>query len=210
MAWNFKSGMGLFKPYFIGDILSPHREEEIRLLNRQLMVQHSSGGKSVRFVKRTSPTLEEGCKISQRMREKHWRGVAERKLVFQAVVQQQERERKGRSWRFVFFPAPCKQCFDSAAQTSKMNLQSVHLTSYPPLLPRSPTFTVKFLLCATPKTFAQKPAPSPRPLGNEKMENTLLSSRKSWTLPAQGNLYVNSDTLQSFLCNTFGLQPGSK
>ena len=43
MAWNFKSGMGLFKRYFMGDSMSPHREEEIRLLNRQLMVQHSSG-----------------------------------------------------------------------------------------------------------------------------------------------------------------------
>lgn len=76
MAWNFKSGMGLFKRYFMGDILSPHREEEIRLLNRQLMVQHSSGGKSVRFIKLTNPALEEGYKISQRMEERHWREEA--------------------------------------------------------------------------------------------------------------------------------------
>ena len=56
--------------------MSPHREEEIQLLNRQLMVQHSSGGKSVRFVKLTSPGLEEECKISQRMEERHWREEA--------------------------------------------------------------------------------------------------------------------------------------
>ena len=106
--------MGLFKPYFMGDILSPHREEEIRLLNRQLMVRHSSGGESVRFIKRISPALEEGCKISQRMGERHWGGVALRKLVFQAVVQQQEREGKGREGKELevcFLPCPLQAMF---------------------------------------------------------------------------------------------------
>ena len=41
------------------------------------MVYHSSGGKSVRFIKLTSPAPEEGCKISQRREEvgRHWKEV---------------------------------------------------------------------------------------------------------------------------------------
>lgn len=79
-----------------GDILSPHREEEIRLLNRQLMVRHSSESESVRFIKRTRPALEEGCKISEgdgrkTLGEEWHRGS----LLFQALVQS-NRKGKGR------------------------------------------------------------------------------------------------------------------
>lgn len=62
-------GMGALEAIFHGRDIEPSSGQEIWLLNRQLMVYHPSGGKSVSFIELTSPASEEGCKISQKREE---------------------------------------------------------------------------------------------------------------------------------------------
>lgn len=69
------------------------------------------------FIKLSRPASEDGCRISWRRGEVRQTlaggGVEGARLTGGDTGTQ-----KGGNWRFVSFPAPSKECFDSAAQTS--------------------------------------------------------------------------------------------
>lgn len=78
------------------------------------MVHHSSSGSSVRFIKLTGLVSKEGCRISQRRKEvrKSLEGGGIEEVCLLAG---DSGTWKGRNRKFVFFPAPYKECLDSVA-----------------------------------------------------------------------------------------------